>query len=842
MADDEDDKGVDYEEFEKLQKEIDSWKSKYKSLEIKKRESDLNLNKIKTEINSLRSVDKLWKEASKTVFLNLRDVKNSLDVQVDQIIDGLSAVSKGGERVTSKSLHMKSIKKVIAQLQSKIATQDETISSLHARIRSLTAELKDKSEKVERLSQGIEEEVERLIKPMRDKLAETVVTLMKEKASRAQERRELADLWPKDSLLPSLLLRYRSLSTEENDRRIQYAMEQNASLALQLEIQANVTESKMWEIKYDDYGRQFYQHRKTGQSVQESPEIMNYQPPPGRDEDGNIIITEENDANNWIVLNDNRGQVFWKHKLTSVTTYYPPYAYKKLPPGKTREQIVAEASGIVLDYMKEKIIKHIAIKKKRKDDLENPLTPEERKKKEKAERNRTAEEIAALPDLSEESEPMDLSLYQYDIETVEMLAYDLLGESNNNDKDMEALRKERRSFLDEKEVRKFAEDLYEGKTLLETDLTEMTIEQLRGIVEELALFEEKYETKLERTRNNLKDFSFLLTERINQERSDQINTLKEEKIAYEKEIRTQQKQLLAEKKAKLKEKKDLLEKERALQMENQSLGETESKLTEDEENALNESLDTASQDPIPEGEEGEEGEESNNKSDNHGESESKGNMYEEQREDGGSTKSQQSGNKQLVDSTIPRSRIGSSVTALLPLEEDERAIEMLEKAIDQPIIPPSDEQLAKEIYGDNRLKLFGEILIDHREYDASEEFLDLCNHLSNFTLFCGFMNLKPSELSDESNRNYSFLEESLNNNENENMSDDEWLSCHFFLGCNQEQLNNHREVLRKEYSSKSGFLPIGPFDTEKIIFHSRTESEIARSKVFFFLFFLAFFP
>jgi len=143
MSDDEDQNPVEYAEFERISKELESWKNKHRQLELKKRESDLALNKIKTEINSLRSVDKLWKEASKTVFLNLQDVKNSFDLQVDQVLEGLSGISERGERVTEKSFHLKSVKKVIGTLQSKIATQDEVIVTLNSRIRALTAELKD---------------------------------------------------------------------------------------------------------------------------------------------------------------------------------------------------------------------------------------------------------------------------------------------------------------------------------------------------------------------------------------------------------------------------------------------------------------------------------------------------------------------------------------------------------------------------------------------------------------------------------------------------------------------------------------------------------------------------
>jgi hypothetical protein len=45
---------------------------------------------------------------------------------------------------------------------------------------------------VEKLSAGIDEEIERLVKPMRERMADCMVQVMKAKVGRAQERRELA--------------------------------------------------------------------------------------------------------------------------------------------------------------------------------------------------------------------------------------------------------------------------------------------------------------------------------------------------------------------------------------------------------------------------------------------------------------------------------------------------------------------------------------------------------------------------------------------------------------------------------------------------------------------------
>lgn len=250
-------------EIETLREEVANWRSKFKSMELKKRESDLALNKIKTEINSLRSVDKNWKESARAVYNNLNDVKAQFFTQVDQVMNGLTLVNKAGERIQEKSPYINGIRATIAKLQQRIREQDNLISTLNYQIRNLTADLQDKNRKVERLSQGIEEEVERLCKPMRDKLADCMGQIMKEKAARAQERRHLADLWPDGHLMPSLLMRYRALTEEEKEKRKTISLQQNANTALALEVRRNCAEAKCWELKYDDYGRTFYEHKKT---------------------------------------------------------------------------------------------------------------------------------------------------------------------------------------------------------------------------------------------------------------------------------------------------------------------------------------------------------------------------------------------------------------------------------------------------------------------------------------------------------------------------------------------------------------------------------------------------
>jgi hypothetical protein len=548
---DEDDEVYENEEVAELREEVESWKAKYKALELKKRESDISLNKIKTEINSLRSVDKLWKDSAKAVFLNLNDVKSQFDAQIDQIVDGLSGLTKAGERVTSKIPYNKKVKSVIAALQLRIAQQEESILQLNSKIRILTTDLAEKNAKVERLSQGIEEEVERLMRPMREKLAESMVLIMKEKAARAQERREIADLWPASTLMPSILMRYRAHTPEERERRVKLTREQEASFALAHEIRANVFESKMWEIKYDDYGRPFYEHKKTGETDWDTPAILSYKPPPGRDEMGNIIGTEENNLGNYHLKTDHKGEVFYQHKKTGEITYIPPSAYKEIPRGKAKEIIVSEAAQMVLAYIKDKVTKHIEETKKLQAELENPLTPADILRKEKEEKNKTPEEkaaeaeAAAIKAAEDAAEPMDLSLYRYDIETVELLAaITEPSAKGDGEKGPEEIRAERRAFLAENDVRIFDAEFYVGKTLAEVDIPKATLPELRGIVEELATIEEKLERRVDRVRENMKDYSFVLMERIAEDEKQKAAELQAELRERERERRAQQKQFM----------------------------------------------------------------------------------------------------------------------------------------------------------------------------------------------------------------------------------------------------------------------------------------------------------
>jgi hypothetical protein len=500
-----------------LMEELEHLKEKFKDAELKKREADNTVNKLRTEINTLREIDRGWKETSRTMSKHLMSVVMSFDRDADEIVSGIHSLGNEAIKVTSRSGGVRKVTQYLIKLKNKIISQDEKISQLNLTNRRLQNDLDEAVAKVKRLSTGIEEEVERLVKPMRDKVTDCIFQSMKEKAQRLQERRQLADLWPSDHLMPTTLIQYRSLDESEMSRRVQRSRDIEASKALMLEIRHNVSESRKWTIQYDEYGRQFFQHSVTGETNWEQPEIMTYKPPPGRDEMGNITVTEDDLEKGWIMKCDSRGMVYFLSETTQEIRYEPPAVFRKIPTGRSPELFVGEAANIVLTYIKGKISKHIGILKRIQAKEKGEIILEENEMTQH-------EDEEYLSGTSKD----DLTKYLYDIETVEQLAEifekNILavkskttggggGGGNKKDEVKEIFQDEReRVVLDyeanvgvlEHEGLFAKKEQYMGPTLADVDVTEASFNQIKDIVELYATMEEKLERRLKETRIQLK--------------------------------------------------------------------------------------------------------------------------------------------------------------------------------------------------------------------------------------------------------------------------------------------------------------------------------------------------
>ena len=474
--------------------EIKKLKGKNKAIEMSKRELETSVNKIMTELNALKKVEKGWRDMSKSLSKNLADVAHTLDDQAGEIIDGMEKMMKDSDRLKGHTPGIQRVGSILDRKSARIADLDTRNRALTNQVRGLESELKDANEKVKRLSGGIEEEVERLVQPMRVKVADSIVLVMREKAARSQERRQMADLWPPGHLMPTLLLTHRALDEKEIKLRANRSQIQEASKALCLEIRKNVMESKQWKVEYDEYGRQYYQHAITGETEWEEPEIVSYKPPPGRDDMGNPTATEEDLNKRWKMKCDHRGVVYFQSDETGEIQYEAPNTYRGIPPGRDAHLYVAEAASIVVTFLKGQIEKHLLKLQANKEMEDNGIAP------------------------PEEEDPEDLSKYLYDIETIEMLAAEFEAQLGAKKKDKKK-GEEDPIFLDKRDEvpgyemgsgmlkangQELGKDKYIGPTLLQYDITECSFSQMKGIVELYATMEETLERRLTETRSHLR--------------------------------------------------------------------------------------------------------------------------------------------------------------------------------------------------------------------------------------------------------------------------------------------------------------------------------------------------
>ena len=476
--------------------EIKKLKEKNKAVEFAKRECETTLNKTMTELNALKKVEKGWRDTSKAISKSMSTVAESLDEQAEQILEGMGQMLKDSDKLRGHTPGIQRVGSILDRKSARIADLDSKNRAMVNQVRALQSELDDANAKVKKLSGGIEEEVERLVSPMRTKVADSIVTVMREKAARSQERRQMADLWPPGHLMPTLLLTHRALDEKEIAIRAKRSQIQEASKALCLEIRKNVMESRQWKVEFDEYGRQFYQHAISGETEWEEPEILSYKPPPGRDDMGNPTATEEDLNKKWIMKCDYRGIVYFQSEVTGEIQYEAPNSHRGIPTGRDPHLYVAEAANIVVTFLKGQIEKHLLQLKAKQENEE-----------------------AGIPPPEEEGEPEDLSKYLYDIETIEMLSSDFeaaLGAKKVEKKKGEA---DEPIFLDSRDEvpgfeagsgmlkangQELGKDKYIGPTLIQYDISECSFSQMKGIVELYATMEETLERRLTETRSHLR--------------------------------------------------------------------------------------------------------------------------------------------------------------------------------------------------------------------------------------------------------------------------------------------------------------------------------------------------
>ena len=274
MADEEEKNTVeiDADELYALQEEVKSLKNKYRQLELKKKEGELNQNKNLSELQSLRSQVRIWRQGAIDAYtytfnykLEMEQRIRDLEIYVYNFCEKKKLVLDDGNR---SIIHAKAI---VYGLQETIKRLEREAEEMRDKLSRTEVDLREKTVRLNFLQKSLDAEVNRLVLPWKEKMTKSMAMVMREKAQRAQERRELAELWPVGHLMPTMLIRFRDMNPAERELRIHVANERNASAVLAAEIRANMFEATLWKPKFDEYGRPYFQHSVTGESSWERP-------------------------------------------------------------------------------------------------------------------------------------------------------------------------------------------------------------------------------------------------------------------------------------------------------------------------------------------------------------------------------------------------------------------------------------------------------------------------------------------------------------------------------------------------------------------------------------------
>ena len=343
--------------------------SKARDAETAKRKMEVTVNETRAEMMNIKSLLKNWTAASAEIFHEMNAFDTAMTAVHDDVMARLPDLGRQSNVVANSKIKADEAKSRIETKNEVIRSQHFKITNLKRKVESLTKENEEQKEKIGELEEQMDKAIEEIVGPLRLEVATANANLMKEKAIRTEDRIELADLWPPGWLMPSVLMKFKTLDPAQKAAKRQKALKLDSERALKEEIRAAVVEAGKWSEQYDEYGQIFYQHADTLETAWEQPAAMSYVPPPGRDQMGNKILETANnpaidededdevaeELANWEQVTDQWGQVYFTNSVTGETSWEAPEGFVVDPTaagGVDPKVAATDAARTVISYMK----------------------------------------------------------------------------------------------------------------------------------------------------------------------------------------------------------------------------------------------------------------------------------------------------------------------------------------------------------------------------------------------------------------------------------------------------------------------------------------------------------
>lgn len=357
------------EEVQKDEKMAEKLERRARTAETKRRQIEVELNDAKSKSASQRVLLNKWGDGAKTIRSLLNAMSESVDAVCSRIEAAGDELREKAERVSSTkgtagvrcvnfNSRLRNAVRAFKKTNVSLLESNAKGRKLESEVSGLGNELGKARSELDYLRNSLDNAVAIEVEPMRAQVAKARDDLANEKVLRMVERQQIAAVWPPDHLIPVALRRYATLDRSQVDKLKRDALAAEADAEIKREIRRRVADAARWSQVTDDYGRQYYAHADTGEASWDPPEAMMYEPPPGRDALGNVVvasveeegeITEMRAADGvardeqvadkssemptttttqkvspWIEIFDDWGQKRWKNRITGETSKDEP--------------------------------------------------------------------------------------------------------------------------------------------------------------------------------------------------------------------------------------------------------------------------------------------------------------------------------------------------------------------------------------------------------------------------------------------------------------------------------------------------------------------------------------
>jgi hypothetical protein len=329
---------VQFSQLKDVQAAADKSKKRLAGVELKLRETEVLLQKSRSDATDLRQILNDRDGAATSTMAHLSSfsehVNGRLDIvelATEKLSGRLALTERATPAVKAAAAKIQKLSSLLSERDSQLQNMTAAFKSKEALLKAADAQVADLGGNIDNIVQG---EVLRKCAPLEKKLVDVEAEVHRLRVIRQRDLEDLALLWPPGWLHPSILRPFVPTSPEAAREEAEQALRRDAERELRESIRDAVAEAAKWKVKTDEYGRNYWENRDTGEASFERPEAAAYIPPLGRDELGNAVDPDQQLLDAWSMHQDEWGRDYFQNSITGEVAWEAPEGWGDDEEGK----------------------------------------------------------------------------------------------------------------------------------------------------------------------------------------------------------------------------------------------------------------------------------------------------------------------------------------------------------------------------------------------------------------------------------------------------------------------------------------------------------------------------